>query len=309
MKTQRIFPRKKGFTLLELMVAMAITTLIVTILVSITSVALDTWNRSRSETRAARQAKILVDTLSRDLESLVSRKTGNFEWLSAKVADKVGPAANQSANASELVFYTSATDRYDGQLGVASQDLGGNVSCVSYRLDYKDPIKTGTKENLYTFALYRKLVNPDQTYNKIFGATDLEQTFTASYPADSVTELKNYVCENIYQFSVTFCVTVSTSTGEKKIIPITINEDVQSSKASEFHIKGTGITTDFAGASGVTPQELQAGNVSSIEVSVTVLSDSGLEQLRRRKFNDTQKAEFLAKNSFQFSKKIQLTGQ
>jgi len=121
--------------------------------------------------------------------------------------------------------------------------------------------------------------------------------------------LKNYVCENIYQFSLTFCVSVTTANGDKKIIPITINENVQSNNASEFHIKGTGIATDFAGAAGVTPQELQAGNVSSIEVSVSVLSDSGVEQLRRRKFNDTQKAEFLAKNSFQFSKKIQLTGQ
>jgi len=294
---------------MELMVAMAITTLIITVLVSITSVALDTWNRSRSETRAARQAKVLVDTLSRDLESLVSRKTGNFEWLYATVSNKVGPPDNQSSNASELTFFTSATDRYEGQIGQATADLGGNVSCVSYRLDYKDPIKTGTKENLYTFALYRKLVNPDETYNKLFGATDLEQTFNASYPADSVTELKNYVCENIYQFSLTFCVTVLKSNGERQIVPVTINEDVQSSKASEFHIKGTGIETDFGGAAGVTVDELKAGYVSSIEVSVTVLSDNGLEQLRSRKMNDTQKAEFFAKNSFQFSKKIQLTAQ
>ncbi len=42
MKIQRTLSRKRGFTLMELMVAMAITTIIVTVLVSITSIALDT---------------------------------------------------------------------------------------------------------------------------------------------------------------------------------------------------------------------------------------------------------------------------
>ena len=83
MKTPRISSFKRGFTLMELMVAMAITTIIVTVLVSITSIAIDTWNRSRSELRAARQAKAMVDTMARDFESLVTRRGNENEWLSA----------------------------------------------------------------------------------------------------------------------------------------------------------------------------------------------------------------------------------
>ena len=78
MKTQRTSPARRGFTLMELMVAMAITTIIVTVLVSITSLALDTWNRSRAELRASRQAKTMIDTMSRDFESLVVRR-GKYE--------------------------------------------------------------------------------------------------------------------------------------------------------------------------------------------------------------------------------------
>ena len=55
MKTPFSPKRAKGFTLIELMVAMAITTVIVTVLVSITGVALDTWQRGRAEIRASRQ--------------------------------------------------------------------------------------------------------------------------------------------------------------------------------------------------------------------------------------------------------------
>ncbi|MDP4722403.1 MAG: type II secretion system GspH family protein, partial [Akkermansiaceae bacterium] len=75
---------RRGFTLIELLVAMAITTLIVTVLVSITSLALDTWNRSRSEIRASRQAKAMVDSMASDFESMVSRRGNNFEWLFAR---------------------------------------------------------------------------------------------------------------------------------------------------------------------------------------------------------------------------------
>ena len=74
-----------GFTLLELMVAMSITALIVTVLVSITSIALDAWQRSRSEVRAARQAKAALETMAKDFESLLTRSGNSYEWLSARV--------------------------------------------------------------------------------------------------------------------------------------------------------------------------------------------------------------------------------
>ena len=87
MKTQgNLRGKNSGFTLMELMVAMAITTIIVTVLVSITSIALETWNRSRAELRASRQAKSMIDTLARDFESLVTRRGNNNEWLSAVAA-------------------------------------------------------------------------------------------------------------------------------------------------------------------------------------------------------------------------------
>jgi len=57
----------KGFTILELMVAMTITAIIVGVLVTITGTAIDTWNRSRNELRAARQAEAMISAMSRDL--------------------------------------------------------------------------------------------------------------------------------------------------------------------------------------------------------------------------------------------------
>ena len=133
MKIPRTSAIKRGFTLMELMVAMAITTIIVTVLVSITSIALDTWNRSRAEIRASRQAKSMIDTMARDFESLVTRRGNTNEWLSATANTK--PIGNklESSNASELIFFTAVTDRYEGQIGSAT-DKGGDVSCVAHLL-------------------------------------------------------------------------------------------------------------------------------------------------------------------------------
>ena len=82
--------RRKGFTLAELLVAMGITAIILTLLVSVTGVALDGWRISRNKVRASRQAKAALDQLSRDFESMVVRSGNEFEWLFAESeADEV----------------------------------------------------------------------------------------------------------------------------------------------------------------------------------------------------------------------------
>jgi hypothetical protein len=43
-----------------------------------------------------------------------------------------------------------------------------------------------------------------------------------------------------------------------------------------------------------------------VDFSITVLSDMGIDQLRRRTFSGTQQTEFLAKHSYQYSKLVQL---
>jgi hypothetical protein len=89
------------------MVAMAITTIIVTILVSITAISLDAWNRSRAEIRASRQAKTMVDTMARDFEAMVTRRGNAFEWLAAKASlpCRANPQRLQSSNARTLFLH------------------------------------------------------------------------------------------------------------------------------------------------------------------------------------------------------------
>jgi prepilin-type N-terminal cleavage/methylation domain-containing protein len=284
--------RRTGFTLLELLVAMTVTAFIVTSLVAITSIAIDTWNRSRSELRAARQAKSMVDSMARDFESLVIRRGNDYEWLSAKEE-----SPDKSSNAATLVFFTAATDRYDGQIGTNS-DLGGDVSCVGYQLKWRDPISAGTK--FQTFVLNRLLVDPKDTFDKLLGKTEIGQLFLDTYRSELAAE-QNFVCENIFQFTVTFHVQVTDSTKNPPVftLPVSLGDSTKT-----FRILGSGITTDYKGPSAAL---VPSGRITAVEISLTVLSDSGIEQLR--KANDlANDAAWLAKNSYQYSKLVQLPG-
>ena len=310
MNTQRTSSIKRGFTLMELMVALAITTIIVTVLVSITSIALDTWNRSRSELRASRQAKGMIDTMARDFEAVVIRRGNTNEWLSAITETGTIGSRLESTNASKLIFFTAATDRYNGAIGVAGTDAGGDVSCVSYGLTYKDPIGSSSL-GFETFVLNRLLVNPDETFKNLLGKTDL--TSELQNYAVKIDDPANFVCENIYQFTITFHVQVSKVTSGQNPVTTTINVPVKLGKSNteqttnSFKVNGMGIESAYGGAA-VTNDELKGGRITAVEISATVISDFGIDQIKRRVFSGSQQSDFLAKNSYQYTKLIQLPG-
>ena len=303
---------------MELMVAMAITTIIVTVLVSITSIALETWNRSRSELRASRQAKSMIDIMARDFESLVSRRGNSSEWLSAIVDPDLSSLGNsklKSENASRLVFFTAATDRYNGKIGDPNDDKGGDVSCVAYQLTYRDPINPSGNSKFETFVLNRLLVNPNDTFEKLLGKTDssdanksLDKVFNSAY-AQELAKPEFFVCENIYQFTVTFHVQVTTVAATATTPATVVNVPVTIGHSADiFSIGGFKITNDFSGT-GATATQVETGRVTAVEMSVTVLSDFGVEQSKNRTFKDAEaKAKFFSQNSYEFTKLVQLTG-
>ncbi len=316
MKIHRSSRLPRGFTLIELMVAMTVTTMIVTILVSITAISLDTWTRSRSEVRAARQAKSMVDTMARDLEALVIRKGTNTEWLSAvsePVESDGKPPAIESPNSSDLIFFTAPTDRYDGDL--TAEATIGDISCVGYQLKYQDPIQTQGAKNIPTFVLYRLLVNPDVAYDKLLANSNsssvpLRDAFKGSFQSE-LDSAKNFVCENIFQFTMTLNVSVNktapgTAAEAPVMIPITLGN--LGASANEFRLVSGDIITNYTStAEDISNDDLKAGSLTSVEISLTVLTDFGVDQMRKRSFKSPgEQAEFLAKNSFQYSKIVQV---
>ncbi len=301
--------RSGGFTLIELMVAMGITAIIITVLVSITGVATDTWTRSRAEIRASRQAKAALDTMARDFESLVARRGNDFEWLFAELESGNLPQVAKGGSANDaiaLTFLTAATDRYLGQVGEDYPENAGDVSCVSYRLRYQDPIEGGSNDRTSTFVLYRLLVDPDDTFQDLLGQEDLDGAFT-SY-ASQVDEQENFICENVHQFTLAFHVEVTRpAAGGGGGSQIETKRIVMGSGTSngEFRLTGRGIDTSLT-AQGITADELKAGRLKAVEVSMSVLSDAGVARMNAS--SDGLSERDYSRNVFHYSRLIELPG-
>ena len=308
--TISLFPRRcaRGFTLAELMVAMAITVILLTLLVSVTAVALDGWRISRNKVRASRQAKATLEQMSRDFEAMVVRTGSNFEWLHTETdPDNPGPKDNESPNAARILMFSSATDRYDGDVEGKS-DKGGDVTGLSYKLLYKDPITDAYEEKFNVFALYRKLVNPDETYEALLehdpaNPKDLDTKFQP-YEAN-LGDSSNFVCEHIFEVTVVFTVEYTELVGGKlvtKIERIPVIETGGDDAAETFSFTGNGIKVDDDDG-----KPFNRGRISSVDLSISVLTDSGIAQLRRGgNFTGSDLERFLEKNSFQYSKTILL---
>ncbi|GAA5482293.1 hypothetical protein Hsar01_01511 [Haloferula sargassicola] len=289
------------------MVAMGITAVIVTVLVTITGVATDTWTRSRSEVRAARQAKVMLDTMAKDFESMVSRRGTNAEWLFAGIDSgsglpKVTQGSSGSGSAAELTFMTAATDRYAGQIGNENFDKGGDVSCVSYRLRYDDPINGENDPKASTYVLYRMLVNPDQTFEDLLGQPDLKTAF--SQFDSQVDEQRNFVCENIHQFTVTFLVEVPKSqTGGALAGYDTVRLTLSSDQPSgEFRLNGTGIQTTLQ-SSGYSQDEILSGRLTGVEISISVMSDAAMVRLKSGRSQGLNPDDY-ARNVYHYSRVV-----
>jgi prepilin-type N-terminal cleavage/methylation domain-containing protein len=295
-----------GFTLIELMVAMGITAIIITVLVTITGVATDTWTRSRSEIRASRQAKAMLETMARDFESLVARRGNDFEWLHAELESSKLPTVvtgGQGSDAISLTFLTAATDRYLGRVGVDYPDNVGDVSCVSYRLRYMDPIEGGNNQKTSTFVLYRLLVNPDDTFKDLLGKEELDAEFRKGYES-RLDEQENFICENVHQFSLAFHVEVTTGTGNNATTETARVVLDSSSGNGNFRVTGRGLETTLS-VKGYTEEQLKAGRLKAVEVSISVLSDAGVARMNAR---DGLKEKDYNRNAYHYSRMIELPG-
>ncbi|MCH2062122.1 MAG: prepilin-type N-terminal cleavage/methylation domain-containing protein [Roseibacillus sp.] len=299
---------RRGFTLAELMVAMAITVILLTLLVSVTAVALDGWRVSRNKVRAARQAKASLDQMSRDFEAMVLRTGTNFEWLYTETdPDAPGPNDNESPNAARILMFSAVTDRYDGEVE-GPADKGGDVTGLSYKLLYKDPITADYGDKFSVFALYRQLVDPDETFEVLLehdpvNPKDLDTKFQRY--KDDLGDSSNFVCENIFELTVVFTVEYTELVAQRlvtRIERIPIIETGGEDAAEAFSFTGNGIKVNDA-----ENVPFKRGRISAVDLSITVLTDKGIAQLRKgNNFSGSALESFLSKNSYQYSKTILL---
>lgn len=334
------FPKKAGgFTLIELMTAMSITSILVVIIVGLTSVGVNFLKTVREDVRSAANSRPALWTLSTDLESMHMRSGNSFEWLYAAKDPgitesnmKLGPQKARAANAAQLLFFSSAADRtsavdsFGQKLDRSARDSAGDVNLISYRLVYRDHIldEDASDQSLGfpVFALYRNVVPADLTYNggqggpALLGQKNLQSAYSSRERFES--EPTNFLAENIVEFTVAFEVEYESRPGSSAnsnsqgsntstvLIPILASSKTSNvGECNEFRVRGNNIYVN--GSAGSTPG-ISAGRVVGIIVSMTVITDEGMgyvDQMRKTKGGSSMPAErFFEKFSRNYTQRI-----
>jgi len=191
----RSAPSRRGFSLIEIMVAVAITAILVVLITKITVSFLDYWPKAEGKLRKNMDARMVLELMAQDLQAAIFRSQGQpntFEWFQWRYDTNALPKTiYQSSDAGMLMFFTSPSDR--------DLTTNGNICGINYRLAYQDPLKTTGTDRV--FALYRTMATAQTTFDSILGQTDLYQGY---WKSQDTLSSKNFLIANVLDLSLNF---------------------------------------------------------------------------------------------------------
>lgn len=315
---------QRGFTLIELMTAMAITGMLVVVIMQLTNQSVDLWRAVNEDVSTSSRARVALQTISRDFESFQMRGYDNkYQWLFAKADESMNnvPKGLKIPRSAQCVFFACAPDRNPSvssdtalrknyrEARAHNRETQGDVNAIGYRLMFRDQIlnlpgSDGDSPGVYPlFSLYRQVVQPRPTFEQLLGKENLEAAYTRFEQDDE----KNFLCENIMELNVTFNIRYASGDAdveEGRVEYETVSVPIISShrRTSKVEVYGDRIV-----AGGTTYKNAR---IDSAMVSMTVLTEEGValvEQIRLGRRRAPKKmADFFAKYTRSFSRLVSL---
>lgn len=318
-----------AFTLIELLAAMTITTALVLVIVALTSRGVDIWRLVLQDVRTTTLARTAMDTMTKDFESMQFRAGNPFEWMvvqrdsdlagrSTKSASSsrgrgrassgreprahvmtMGPEGAKITNASQLIFFTTATDRNPAKssMDMRSDRIIGDVNCVGYKLIYRDQIldrdATAEGDGFPVYSLYRNLVSAEDTVRDLLGKEDLWSAYSRFQQDETVPA--NFLVENVVEMTLIFEVDYQKKIGNSGsnksdkdasqrasvLIPVMTTGANRLGSCSQMDVYGNRL--DVIGSS-MNIDDLKSGRVTGVTISMTVVTDEGMalvDQIRK----------------------------
>lgn len=315
---------RRGFTLVELMTAMAITGMLVVVIMQLTNQSIDLWRAVSEDVSTASRSRAALQTISHDFESFQMSGNGNkYQWLFAKADESMDnvPKGLKIPRSAQCVFFACAPDRNPSVSSSTSlrknyrearahnRDTQGDVNAIGYRLMFRDqilnmPASADNEKGVYPlFSLYRQVVPPRPTFEDLLGRDNLESAYVRFEQDDE----KNFLCENILELNITFTVQyakpgVDARDGrvEYEVVSVPI-------VASNRRTHKVAVYGDRIEAGGSTYKNAR---ISSAMISITVLTEEGValvEQIRQGRRRAPRKiADFFAQYTRSYARMVNL---
>ena len=315
---------RRGFTLIELMTAMAITGMLVLVIMQLTNQSIDLWRAVSEDVSTSSRSRAALQTLSHDFEAFQMRGYDNkYQWLFAKADHGMGnvPKGLKIPRSAQCVFFACAPDRNPSvssspslrnnyrEARAHNRDTQGDVNAVGYRLMFRDQILNvpgtdGPDEGVYPlFSLYRQVVQPRPTFEHLMGKESLE----AAYSRFEQDDEKNFLCENILELNISFQIRYASSEAdaeEGRVDYKVVNIPIVSSSSRTNKVAVYGDRIEVGG------RKYENARIDSAMLSITVLTEEGVamvEQIRQgRRRAPKRMADFFAKYTRAYSRMVSL---
>ena len=164
---------RRGFTLLEVMVATSIMVIIILAVVTIASDSFKAYDRAVSDLTTQSEARGVLDALENDLQTAIIRPDGHC-WMEIIIPGGPGAPAKapgvignmQSVDQPILMFFAAPPDRprWSPQAATPRLSLKGDVCAVSYRLGQRSPFDMPGESIQQIYGVYRTIVDPESTF-------------------------------------------------------------------------------------------------------------------------------------------------
>jgi len=248
----RLRNRNAGFTLAEIMIATALTMMMVVLLLSLTQGLLGSFTSARDRMLRQGDISFALDQMVQDLEGLVVPNATDSEGL-RMTSETVG-----NADGVWLTFLSTATD-LDNSTTNDNISHQGATRAISYRLAHQNPIDGSDDQPAY--AIYRSIASAKHTFENALNVDDLQGDYWSSLPATpdptprDPTDIGSFLSGNVVEFTVRF---------------LRADNDTWTQPDDNVRIASDGV---YVGSDQV------EGGFTRAEVSVTVLSEEGATRL------------------------------
>lgn len=251
---------RQGFTLVEVLVSSFLTLIIMGMLFAVLMGTINAWEGGTSRLRSSGDARLALDILKTDLESIVVRQTQyNQEWLSSRpFVDGVSNLTN-----TWLTFFSPSLDRDAGQ--------EGDIVALSYVAWYQDPIAPGIAANnqYKIFGLYKAMTTTQEAFTNalnfdndsllmddVGGKTGY---WTNATTRPEISDPSGFLAPNVIRFTVIWLVR---KPGESVLTRVDENHYVRLSNT--LNVYG--------------PNGFSGGKIEAAEINLTTISDEGMRR-------------------------------